>query len=118
MAKRAKASKAKAAGSAATVGFEATLWAAADKLRGTMDAAEYTHVVLGLIFHKYISDSFEEMHATLLAGKRPHKGADPEDPDEYRAEHVLKEGARDLRTKVDRNAGRVKSLSPRGGRSD
>ena len=42
----------------ATLGFEDTLWAAADKLRNNMDAAEYKHVVLGLIFLKYISDSF------------------------------------------------------------
>ncbi|GEM_PF-1920959 len=43
--------------------FEATLWATADKLRGTLDAAEYKHVVLGLIFLKYISDAFEERRA-------------------------------------------------------
>lgn len=49
----------------ATLGFEATLWAAADKLRNNMDAAEYKHVVLGLIFLKYISDAFEERHAQL-----------------------------------------------------
>ena len=47
----------------ATVGFEAKLWAAADALRNNMDAAEYKHVVLGLIFLKYISDAFEEKHA-------------------------------------------------------
>ena len=45
---------------AANLGFEAKLWAAADALRNNMDAAEYKHVVLGLIFLKYISDSFEE----------------------------------------------------------
>jgi type I restriction enzyme M protein len=50
----------------ATLGFEATLWAAADKLRNNMDAAEYKHVVLGLIFLKYISDAFEERHEKLL----------------------------------------------------
>src|SRR5205823_6682500 len=50
----------KTSDSAATLGFEATLWAAADKLRNNMDAAEYKHVVLGLIFLKYISDAFEE----------------------------------------------------------
>lgn len=50
----------------ATLGFEATLWAAADKLRNNMDAAEYKHVVSGLIFLKYISDAFEEKHAQLL----------------------------------------------------
>ena len=55
----------------------------ADALRGSMDAAEYKHVVLGLIFLKYISDAFEEQHARL---EREHaEGADPEDPDEYRA---------------------------------
>src|SRR5574339_511216 len=68
---------------AATLGFEASLWAAADALRGSMDAAEYKHVVLGLIFLKYISDAFEEQHAKLVADKK--SGADPEDADEYRA---------------------------------
>jgi type I restriction enzyme M protein len=48
-----------------------------------MDAAEYKHVCLGLLFLKYISDAFEEKHAALLAEKA--QGADPEDPDEYRA---------------------------------
>lgn len=67
----------------ANVGFEAELWKAADALRGSMDAAEYKHVVLGLLFLKYISDAFEEQH-TLLEADRG-KGADPEDPDEYRA---------------------------------
>ncbi|MDA1217070.1 MAG: type I restriction-modification system subunit M N-terminal domain-containing protein, partial [Chloroflexi bacterium] len=52
-----KASKASAASSTATIGFEAKLWLAADKLRNNMDAAEYKHVVLGLIFLKYISDT-------------------------------------------------------------
>ncbi len=67
----------------ATVGYEAQLWQMADALRGSMDAAEYKHVVLGLIFLKYISDAFEEQHAKLVADKK--SGADPEDPDEYRA---------------------------------
>src|SRR5256712_411071 len=67
------------------LGFEATLWAAADKLRNNMDAAEYKHVVLGLIFLKYISDAFEERHAALASEKH----ADPEDPDEYRAENIF-----------------------------
>ncbi len=62
--------------------LEPKLWAAADALRGSMDAAEYKHVVLGLIFLKYISDAFEEMRASLVADVA--KGADPEDPDEYR----------------------------------
>src|SRR5579885_767589 len=73
--------------SAATVGYEAEMWAAADALRGSMDAAEYKHVVLGLIFLKYISDAFEEQHAKLEAERV--SGADPEDPDEYRAESIF-----------------------------
>ena len=75
--------------STADLGFEAKLWLAADKLRSNMDAAEYKHVVLGLIFLKYISDAFEEHHATLLAGKGEYAGADPEDPDEYKALNVF-----------------------------
>ena len=72
----------------APLGFEAKLWAAADALRNNMDAAEYKHVVLGLIFLKYISDAFEAKHAELEAQRK--QGADPEDPDEYRArEHLL-----------------------------
>jgi type I restriction enzyme M protein len=67
----------------ATVGYETQLWQMADALRGSMDAAEYKHVVLGLIFLKYISDAFEEQHAKLEADRA--SGADPEDPDEYRA---------------------------------
>lgn len=67
----------------AQLGFEATLWAAADKMRANMDAAEYKHVVLGLIFLKYISDAFEEKYTELKA--EAAKGADPEDRDEYRA---------------------------------
>ena len=59
----------------ATVGYEARLWQMADALRGSMDAAEYKHVVLGLIFLKYISDAFEEQHARARsregAGRRP-----------------------------------------------
>jgi type I restriction enzyme M protein len=69
----------------ASLGFEATLWAAADKLRSNMDAAEYKHVVLGLIFLKYISDSFEELHKEL----REELEADPEDVDEYIAKNVF-----------------------------
>ncbi len=61
------------------------MWAAADKLRNNMDAAEYKHVVLGLIFLKYISDAFEEKHAKLE--KTPN--ADPEDRDEYTSENVF-----------------------------
>jgi type I restriction enzyme M protein len=82
--------KGKAAGnSTANLGFEAKLWLTADKLRNNMDAAEYKHVVLGLIFLKYISDSFEEQRAKLLAGEGDYEGANPEDPDEYKAENVF-----------------------------
>src|SRR5438876_4708591 len=73
----------------ANIGFEAKLWLAADKLRSNMEAAEYKHVVLGLIFLKYISDSFEEHHAKLVAGEGEYAGANPEDPDEYRAENIF-----------------------------
>ncbi|MGQ9649436.1 MAG: type I restriction-modification system subunit M N-terminal domain-containing protein, partial [Phycisphaerae bacterium] len=69
--------------SGANLGFESELWRAADALRSNMDAAEYKHVVLGLIFLKYISDAFEEQRAKLEADRA--QGADPEDPDEYRA---------------------------------
>lgn len=65
------------------LGFEAMLWAAADKLRNNMDAAEYKHVVLGLIFLKYISDAFDEQHKRL--SKEVEQGADPEDRDEYKS---------------------------------
>ncbi len=69
------------------LGFESKLWQMADSLRNNMDAAEYKHVVLGLIFLKYISDAFEEQHAKLQA--EVSQGADPEDPDEYRAENIF-----------------------------
>lgn len=74
-----------AANGGAALRFEATLWATADKLRGNLDAAEYKHVVLGLIFLKYISDAFEERHAQLAA----EKGADPEDREEYLADNIF-----------------------------
>ena len=69
----------------ANLGFEDKLWAAADKLRGNMDAAEYKHVVLGLIFLKYISDAFMEKFTALQADEL----ADPEDKDEYLAENIF-----------------------------
>ena len=65
--------------------FEDTLWKTADKLRNNMDAAEYKHVVLGLIFLKYISDAFDELHIKLSSVAE----ADPEDPDEYRAKNIF-----------------------------
>lgn len=69
----------------ASLGFEAEMFLAADKLRGNLEPSEYKHVVLGLIFLKYISDAFEAKHSELLA-------EDPtaaEDPDEYLAENVF-----------------------------
>lgn len=67
--------------------LERTLWAAADKLRSNMDAAEYKHVVLGLIFLKYISDAFDARYQWL--NERTAEGYDPEDRDEYLAEKVF-----------------------------
>ena len=67
--------------------LEKQLWKAADKLRKNIDAAEYKHVVLGLIFLKYISDAFEELFAKLKAEEA--QGADPEDKDEYKAENIF-----------------------------
>jgi type I restriction enzyme M protein len=69
--------------------LEKTLWAAADKLRSNMDAAEYKHVVLGLIFLKYISDAFNDLYGKLNAGQGEFEGADPEDADEYRAYNIF-----------------------------
>ncbi len=69
--------------------IEKQLWKTADKLRKNIDAAEYKHVVLGLIFLKYISDAFEELHNKLKSGKGDYAGADPEDKDEYKAENVF-----------------------------
>ncbi|MCC7420982.1 MAG: SAM-dependent DNA methyltransferase [Planctomycetaceae bacterium] len=82
MAKRKTASK---NGNGANLGFEEKLWAAADKLRGHMDAAEYKHVVLGIVFLKYISDAFQERYEQV----RQDKYADPEDRDEYTAENIF-----------------------------
>ena len=84
MAKKKSASN-KSNGNGANLGFEQKLWQAADKMRGHMDSAEYKHVVLGLIFLKYISDAFEERRQALLK----EAGADPEDRDEYTAENVF-----------------------------
>src|SRR3989338_9579541 len=69
--------------------LESQLFSAADKLRKNIDAAQYKHIVLGLIFLKYISDSFEVLHQKLVAGEGENAGANPEDPDEYRAENVF-----------------------------
>lgn len=69
--------------------IEVILWKAADKLRKNIDAAEYKHVVLGLIFLKYISDSFEAHYNLLVEGEGEFAGADPEDRDEYTAYNVF-----------------------------
>lgn len=69
--------------------IEMAMWAAADKLRKNIDAAEYKHVVLGLIFLKYISDAFDELYGKLVAGEGEYADADPEDKDEYKAENVF-----------------------------
>jgi len=71
----------------ANLGFEEKMWKAADKLRNNMDAAEYKHVVLGLIFLKYISDAFEEVHQELV--NDPEKLSDPEEIDEYKMRNVF-----------------------------
>ena len=72
------------------LGLEATLWQAADKMRNNMDAAEYKHVVLGLIFLKYISDAFEEKRSALLQEMLAGDDSiDPEDRDEYAAERIF-----------------------------
>ncbi|WP_138379466.1 type I restriction-modification system subunit M [Luteithermobacter gelatinilyticus] len=78
-------SKGKAKKNNGQLGFEAQLWAAADKLRGNMEPSDYKHVALGLIFLKYISDAFETKRAELLKEEL----ADPEDPEEYLAENVF-----------------------------
>ncbi|MBV8611890.1 MAG: SAM-dependent DNA methyltransferase, partial [Singulisphaera sp.] len=82
---RPKASNGKKDGYGANLGFEEKLWQASDKMRGHMDAAEYKHVALGLIFLKYISDAFQERYDAL--GQEEH--TDPEDRDEYTAENVF-----------------------------
>src|SRR2546426_4570316 len=69
----------------ANLGFEDKLWKTADKLRSNMDAAEYKHVVLGLLFLKYISDAFTELHEQL----KNDPTADPEDVDEYVSKRVF-----------------------------
>ena len=72
-------------GNGGNLGFEAELFKAADKLRGNMEPSDYKHVVLGLIFLKYISDAFEARHQALLA----EDPAAAEDRDEYLAENVF-----------------------------
>ena len=73
----------------ATTGYESQLWAMADALRGSMDAAEYKHVVLGLLFLKYVSDAFEDLRERLIEGEGEYEGADPDQQDEYTAKNVF-----------------------------
>ncbi len=83
--KKQSGTQASRSGNGANLGFEEKLWAAADKMRGHMDAGEYKHVALGLIFLKYISDAFQERYDEIK--KEPH--ADPEDRDEYMGHNVF-----------------------------
>ena len=69
----------------ANLGFEEKLFKAADILRGSMDASEYKHVALGLVFLKYISDAFNTVHGKLAADEL----ADEEDAEEYLAERTF-----------------------------
>lgn len=80
--------------------IEDKLWAAADKLRGSMDASEYKNVVLGLIFLKYVSDSFEEKYEELSKDEY----ADPEDKDEYLADNIFWVPAEARWEKINRDA--------------
>lgn len=85
MADRGRPKKPNGSNGGANLGFEAKMWLAADELRGQVDAAEYKHVVLGLVFLKYISDAFEEHRTQLL---KSHSD-EVEDRDAYRAEGVF-----------------------------
>lgn len=69
--------------------LERTLWAAADTLRNNRDAAQYKHVVSGLIFLKYIPDAFNDLHEKRKEGKGAFEGADPEDRDEFLAHTIF-----------------------------
>jgi len=70
--------------------YEAKLWSMANEMRGNMDAAEYKHVALGLVFLKYISDGFEEHRASLIAQRNTvDSGIDPDDRDEYIGDNVF-----------------------------
>jgi type I restriction enzyme M protein len=86
----------------ANLGFEAKLWTAADKMRNNMDAAEYKHVVLGLIFLKYISDAFAEVYLELK--NDPEKLSNPEDKDEYKAKNIFWVPAQARWDKLQKNA--------------
>jgi type I restriction enzyme M protein len=83
-----KVKESKKESNTANLGFEEKLWKAADKMRSNMDAAEYKHVVLGLIFLKYISDAFEDKHTDLKDEDTP-KYIVSEDRDEYAADNIF-----------------------------
>ena len=85
--KKSSIKKASPDGNSAVVGYEAKLWEMANSLRGSMDAAEYKHIVLGLIFLKYISDAFEEKRRGLET--RISEGDDPDDPDQYLMDNIF-----------------------------
>lgn len=87
MANRRKSENLPTTSNGATIGYENKLWTMADDLRGSMDAAEHKHVVLGLILRKYVSDAFEEQHERLETERA--QGADPEDPAEYPAINIF-----------------------------
>ena len=84
-----KKKRAKSNGQSGGTDYKSGLWRMADALRGSMDAAEYKHIVLGLIFLKYISDAFEERYAQIKKEAQAGEGTDPEDPDEYLAENIF-----------------------------
>jgi type I restriction enzyme M protein len=96
-----KASESK---STANIGFEANDLLAGDKLRNSMDATENKHIILGLIFLKYISDSFEEHHAKLAGGTNDYSGPNLEDFDEYNAEIVFGVPEESRRSHLQANA--------------
>ena len=86
MAGRGRPKKANGSNGGANLGFEAKMWLAADELRGQVDAAEYKHVVLGLVFLKYISDAFEEHRSAILQSAHADE---VEDREAYAAEGVF-----------------------------
>jgi len=88
----------------ANLGFEATLWAAADKLRNNMDDAEYKHVALGLIFLKYTSDAFEERRRQLEQGTDDPPRPCARGEEGGAAETVAAQGARGERRCLGRQA--------------
>ncbi len=94
-------------GNGGVIGFEKELWKAADKLKSNMDAAEYKHVVLGLIFLKYISDSFNETYREINAD--PEGLSDSEDRDEYESRNVFWVGP-EARWKYIRNSAKQATI--------